>query len=123
MFNVGLDVGDNCSSIEILDEHGKQFKHLEVKGRWPVMLQRIEKEVPKPFAICFEASSGYGYLHDRLSKVASRVEVAHPGQLRLIFKSKRKHNRVDSQKLAKLLFLDEVPRAWVPPAEVRSWRA
>ena len=51
MFNVGLDVGDNCSSIEILDEHGKQFKHLEVKGRWPVMLQRIEKEVPKPFAI------------------------------------------------------------------------
>jgi transposase len=122
MFNVGLDVGDNCSSIEILDEHGKQFKHLEVKGRWPVMLQRIEKEVPKPFAICFEASSGYGYLHDRLSKVASRVEVAHPGQLRLIFKSKRKHNRVDSQKLAKLLFLDEVPRAWVPKAEVRSWR-
>jgi len=123
MFNVGLDVGDNCSSVEILDEHGKHFKHLEVKGRWPVLLEKIDKEVPKPFAICFEASCGYGHLHDRLSKLAQRVEVAHPGQLRLIFKSKKKHNRVDSQKLAKLLFLDEVPRAWVPPAEVRSWRA
>ena len=55
--------------------------------------------------------------------MAQRVEVGRtPGQLRLIFKSKRKHNRVDSEKLAKLLFLEEVPRAWVPPATVRSWR-
>jgi transposase len=123
MYHVGLDVGDSCSSLEILDPHGKQFKHLEVKGRWPVLLQRIEKDVPRPFAICFEASCGYGYLHDRLARLATRVEVAHPGQLRLIFKSKRKHNRIDSQKLAKLLFLDEVPRAWVPRADVRSWRA
>ena len=29
---------------------------------------------------------------------------------------------MDSEKLAKLLFLEEVPRAWVPPATVRSWR-
>jgi transposase len=51
------------------------------------------------------------------------VEVAHPGRLRLIFKSKRKNNRVDAEKIAKLLFLNEVPHAWVPPAMVRSWRA
>lgn len=123
MFNVGLDVGDNCSSIEILDPNGKSVKHLEVKGRWPVMLERIDKEVPRPFAVCFEASNGYGYLHQELSKMAARVSVAHPGQLRLIFKAKRKHNRVDAQKLAKLLYLDEVPQVYVPKAPVRSWRA
>ena len=123
MYSVGLDVGDNCSSLEILDEHGKQFKHLEVKGRWPVMLQQLQKHTPGPFKICFEASCGYGHLYDKLSKIAHSVQVAHPGQLRLIFKSKRKHNRVDSQKLAKLLYLDEVPQAWVPPVDVRSWRA
>jgi transposase len=122
MYSVGLDVGERCSSVEILDPQGKHFKHLEVKGRWPVLLERIEREVPRPFAVCFEASCGYGYLHERLSKMAQRVEVAHPGQLRLIFKSKRKHNRVDSEKLAKLLFLEEVPRAWVPKTQVRSWR-
>ena len=49
--------------------------------------------------------------------------MAHPGQLRLIFRSKRKHDRVDAEKLAKLLYLDEVPPVWVPSAEVRSWRA
>jgi transposase len=123
MYNVGLDVGEACSSVEILDSCGKHVKHLEVKGRWNVLLDRIEKEVPRPFAICFEASCGYGYLHDRLSKICARVEVAHPGQTRLIFRSKKKHNRIDAEKLAKLLYLDEVPRAHVPSGQVRSWRA
>jgi transposase len=54
--------------------------------------------------------------------MARRVVVAHPGQLRLIFRSKRKNDRVDAEKLAKLLFLDEVPPVWVPSSEVRSWR-
>jgi len=48
--------------------------------------------------------------------------VAHPGQLRLIFRSKRKSDRVDAEKLAKLLFLDEVPPVHVPREEVRGWR-
>ena len=76
MYSVGLDVGERCSSVEILDSHGKHFKHLEVKGRWPVLLERIEREVPRPFAVCFEASCGYGYLHERLSTMAQRVEVS-----------------------------------------------
>ena len=62
MYSVGLDVGGKCSSVETLDEHGKYFKHLEVKGPWPVLLERLDKVVPNPFAICFEASNGYGYL-------------------------------------------------------------
>ena len=54
--------------------------------------------------------------------MAARVIVAHPGQLRLIFRSKRKHDRVDAEKLAKLLYLGEVPPVWVPSLKVRSWR-
>src|SRR5579871_193600 len=83
---------------------------------WPGAL------LPRPMSICYEASCGYGYLHEKLSKLSSRVQVAHPGQLRLIFKSKRKHNRVDALKLAKLQYLDEVPAVHVPKAEVRAWR-
>src|SRR3954470_13579175 len=122
MFSVGLDVGDKRSSVEILDDHGKRVNGFEVKGRWPILLARIQQQVPKPFAVCFEASNGYGYLYEQLSKHAQRVAVAHPGQLRLIFKSKKKHDRVDAAKLAKLLYLDEVPRVHVPKLDVRSWR-
>jgi len=54
--------------------------------------------------------------------VARRVVVAHPGQLRLIFRAKRKNDRIDARKLAKLLYLDEVSEAYVPSQDVQSWR-
>jgi transposase len=77
--------------------------------------------MPKLF-VCYEASCGYGYLYDMLRQVAQRVVAAHPGQLRLIFRSKRKNDRIDAEKLAKLMFLDEVPAVYVPSQDVRAWR-
>ena len=51
------------------------------------------------------------------------MQVAHPGQLRLIFKSKRKNDRVDAKKLATLLLLNQVPTVHVPRPDVRAWRS
>jgi transposase len=121
---VGLDVHQNRSSLCILDSNGKRVKEFEVRGGWDKLLEAI-KEIAKdgPFAICYEASCGYGVLYERLSKLAAVVKVAHPGRLRLIFKSKRKNDRVDARKLATLLFLDQVPAVHVPSVDVRSWRA
>ena len=70
----------------------------------------------------YEASCNYGYLYDELSKIARRVVVAHPAQLRLIFRAKRKNDRADAAKLAKLLLLDLVPTVHVPSLRVRAWR-
>ena len=122
MHYVGLDVHTRRSSLCVLDGDGKAVRQFEVKAAWPQVLDRVAAEVPRPFAVCFEASCGYGYLHGRLSAVAEHVAVAHPGQLRLIFRSKRKNDRVDAAKLAKLLYLDAVPRVHVPSADVRQWR-
>jgi transposase len=83
----------------------------------------LKKRSPHPLAVCFECSTGYGVFYERLCTLASRVEVAHPGQLRLIFRAKKKNDRVDAEKLAKLLFLGEVPKVHVPEADVRGWRA
>ena len=82
----------------------------------------VLRRLKSPFAVCYEASCGYGHLHDRLRKIARRVVVAHPGQLRLIFRSTTTHDRVDAKKLATLLFLDQVPAVHVPSIGVRSWR-
>jgi transposase len=79
-------------------------------------------KIRRPLVVCFEASTGYGCLYEQLQKVARHVVVAHPGQLRLIFRSKHKNDRVDAEKLAKLLFLDEVPTVYVPSGDIRSWR-
>jgi transposase len=122
MYYVGLDVHAKRSSICILDADGKLVKRLEVKGAWARLFEEVDRSVPRPFAVCYEASCGYGHLHDQLAKRAERVSVAHPGQLRLIFRAKRKNDRVDCTKLAKLLYLDEVPQVHVPNLDVRAWR-
>ena len=113
--SVGLDYHQSRSSrLEILDPAGARFKHLEVKGDWTKLLEAVDQQVPKPFAICFEASCGYGHLYDQLAQRAASVEVAHPGDLRLIFRSKRKNDRIDAGKIAKILHLDMVPKVHVP---------
>ena len=93
-----------------------------VRGPWEKVLVELGR-IAGNWQVCFEASCGYGWLYERLKRMAQKVVVAHPGQLRLIFRSKRKNDRVDAEKLAKLLYLDEVPAVYVPSVEVRSWRA
>jgi transposase len=121
MYYVGVDVHQSRSSIEILDANGKTVKRFEVKGNWSVLSDRMA-QLPKPFSVCYEASCGYGYLHEQFSRYAQTVKVAHPGKLRLIYGSKRKNNKFDAGKLARLLMLDVVPQVHVPPAAVRQWR-
>lgn len=118
---VGLDVHQSMSAVCILDEHGKKEKQFIVRGRWTKLVEALQ-EIPRPFAVCYEASNGYGFLSDLFSRMCDKVVVAHPGQLRLIFRSKRKNDRVDAEKLAKLLFLDEVPPVYVPRLNIREWR-
>ena len=83
---------------------------------------RILEGLPDRFEVCYEASCGYGHYHDLLRPLAARVLVAHPGQLRLIFRSKNKNDRNDAERLAKLLYLGETPTVHVPSLEVRTWR-
>jgi transposase len=83
---------------------------------------QILKGLPDRFEVCYEASCGYGHFHDLLRPLAARVLVAHPGQLRLIFRSKNKNDRNDAERLAKLLYLGETPTVHVPSLEVRTWR-
>ncbi len=121
MHYVGLDVHQRTSTIHILNEYGRKVKEKTIRGSWHNVVLWLATW-KKPFAVCFEASCGYGPLYDALSKIARRVVMAHPGRLRLIFRAKRKNDRVDAEKLGKLLYLDEVPPAHVPSIEVRQWR-
>lgn len=121
MYYVGLDVHQGRSSVHILDACGKKIKAFEVLGPWDPLLEELAR-LPRPMAVCFEASTGCGWLCDRIAPLAQRIEVAHPGQVRLIFRAKKKNDRIDAKKLATLLFLDQVPKAYIPEAQVRSWR-
>jgi transposase len=107
--------------LHVLDRCGGDLETVTIKGGWQKVVTWLRQR-RRVFSICYEASVGYGPLHDALAKIARRVVVAHPGHLRLIFRSKQKNDRVDAKKLAKLLYLDEVPQVHVPDVDIRSWR-
>lgn len=121
MWYVGMDVHGRFIQVCILDGNGKVVKESRLTGGLIGLLTML-RSIGRPIAVCYEASCGYGHLHDHLAGIAARVVVAHPGRLRLIFKSKRKNDRVDARKLALLLMLDQVPEVHVPDVNIRDWR-
>ena len=120
MFYVGLDIHAKWITVCVLDRDGKV--HQRCQCRQVDQLMSVLEGVPERFEACFEASCSYGWYYELLRPLASRVVVAHPGLLRLIFRSKQKNDRTDAEKLAKLLYLGEVPTVHVPTADVRAWR-
>jgi len=122
MLFVGLDTHERTSSLCILNTTGEIVKELTVKGHPRRAVDAVGK-LTDPFRICFEASTNYGWLYEKLAEVAERVVVAHPGRLGLIFKSNRKNDRIDATRLAKLLYMDQVPEVHVPPLARREWRS
>src|SRR5262249_17700832 len=121
MFYVGLDIHDKRIAICVLAETGQVVRRAQVRTIDEMM--RVLEALPDRFEVCYEASCGYGHYHDALSPIAARVTVAHPGRLRLIFRSRDKNDRKDAERLAKLLYLGEAPAVAPPTAEIRTWRA
>jgi transposase len=120
--HVGIDLHSSQATICVLDGRGNRVKRGVVRGSIREVVRWL-RDVPRPFGVCFEASTGYGRAFEELARVARTVKVAHPGHLRLIFRAKKKNDRVDAEKLAKLLFLGEVPQIHVPRRDVRAWRS
>jgi len=120
MLYVGLDIHNKHITICVLNETGQIVHRGQVRALNQLM--RILETLPDRFEVCYEASCGYGHYHDILRPLATRVLVAHPGQLRLIFRSKDKNDRKDAERLAKLLYLGELPTVHVPSSDVRAWR-
>jgi transposase len=120
MLHVGLDIHSKHISICVINETGQLVHRSRVRAIKDMM--GVLQGLPDRFEVCYEASCGYGHYHDLLRPLAQRVLVAHPGQLRLIFRSKDKNDRNDAERLAKLLYLGEVPTVHVPSLDVRTWR-
>jgi transposase len=101
MFPVGLAIHTKRIAICALDEKGQVVHRSQVRSLQDLV--RVLTGLPDRFEVCYEASCGYGHFSDLLQPLATRVRVAHPGQLRLIFRSKHKNDRNDAERLAKLL--------------------
>jgi transposase len=120
LFYVGLDIHSKWINVCILDSTGTLFRREKVREL--EQLIRVLRQLDGMVHVAFEVSCGYGRYYEVLANLAARVVAAHPGKLRLIYGSKRKTDRLDAEKLAKLLFLDVLPAVHVPTLQVRAWR-
>lgn len=75
------------------------------------------------YQLVVEATASYEWFVRLVEPTADRVVLAHPGHLRVIAKSKRKTDKLDTQTLAEFLALDQIPEAWRPTPRVREHRA
>lgn len=100
MFFVGLDIHSKHVAICVLDENVKVFRRAKVRTIHDALSGLAQ--LPDRFEVCYVASCGCGFYHDALRPLAVRVAVAHPGHLRLIFRSKHKNDRYGAEKLAKV---------------------
>ena len=98
MLYVGLDVHTKHIALCVLSQTGQVVQRARVRGIEE--MRRLLQDLPDRFEVCYEASCGYGHYHDVLQPLATRVLVAHPGRLRLIFRSTNKNDRNDSTSAA-----------------------
>jgi hypothetical protein len=91
MFYVGLDLHSKQITVCILDDNGKVVERSQVR-QLDQLQQRLAR-IPAPFEFGFEASCGYGAFVELLTPLAHRVVVAHPGHLKLIYRSRTKNDR------------------------------
>lgn len=125
VLHVGMDFHLHTTSLCALEPDGAVAFEKTLRGHWQRAvhwLQHYARRHDAQLHVCFEASCGSGALYDQLAGFATRVVVAHPGKLRLIYQSKRKNDSLDAQRLAKLLLIGAVPAAYIPDVNMRAWR-
>ena len=117
---VGIDLHGRRSVIVRLDQAGKVLGTVRVDND-PVEFALAMAEAGEGPEVALEATYGYYWAADLLKANGANVHLVHP--LGLHWDSRRVKNDIkDATELAKRLWRDDLPEAWVAPPEVRELR-
>jgi transposase len=120
MTAVGIDLGETTSYATIWeDERGETFPFPMTSEGYALLKQKLRADA----RIVFE-SSGTAYpFHRQLRELGfENITVAHPKELAWIVRSKKKNDKVDSVKLAKLHSVGMIPEAHLLGREDQTFR-
>lgn len=105
-----LDLSDTEGVTTVLSPHG------DVTDRFTIVLNdlgfaQFADRVPKDARVAFEATGMAYPVHRALTSYGYDVTVVHPKELAWIVKSKKKNDRADSLKIAKLHMSGMLPES------------
>jgi len=117
---VGLDVHKQSCHATVLDERGEVVLQKRVPNE-PEVLEELFGKL-KPVGVAMEATYAWEPVYELLERMGLEVHLAHPTKTRVIADARLKTDVRDSEALARLLQLNWLPEAYVPPREVRELR-
>ena len=106
----GIDIGDSASLASVYSQSGELVDRFEFEMS-SAGYELASKRVPLEAGIACEATLMTYPLVRALEGYGHSVTVANPKHLKWIVQSKKKNDRVDSEKLARLLMVGMLPEA------------
>lgn len=122
-FNCGIDLHARCMYVCVVDRQGAKRLHQNIQHNdFDFFLKKI-KPFQHDLTVTAECMFGWYWLADACAKANIPFVLAHALYLRCIHGGKNKDDRIDSEKLARLLAGHLIPPAYVYPAAKRPVRA
>jgi transposase len=120
MWHVGIDLHRLTVVIAAVDDEGnaQPARRVECQDRQAIVdLMRSLQ----PFRAVIEATGTYRWLYNLLAPLGT-VLLAHPLRLRAMVQRRSKTDKLDSQLLANLLRINQIPLAYIPPVKYQQLR-
>ena len=120
MWHVGIDLHRLTVVIAAVNDEGNssEVRRINCQDR-QVILETMR--ALQPFRAVIEATGTYRWLYDLLAPLGT-VLLAHPLRLRAMVQRRSKTDKLDSQLLANLLRINQIPLAYIPPEHYQQLR-
>jgi transposase len=118
---IGLDFHKYTSYITRLDEKGKVMSQFEMKNT-AENIKSFSQSLQPGDHLAVEATGHWMYLYEQLEDSEAEFVLSHPKATKAIASARLKNDKVDSKMLADLLRTDLLPRAYIPPRQIRDLR-
>lgn len=119
---LALDLGKSKSAVCVLDTAEMKGSYTTVRTTPFDLSVLLDKQ--RPDRVVFEVGTLAGWVHDLVVQCGCAVEVANPNHEGWRWRNvKRKTDRLDALKLARLSAVGQLPTVHMPSASVREHRA
>jgi transposase len=120
MWHVGIDLHREFIVMAAVRDNGEIMEPVKIACQdTEAVLEAIRSLMP--FRAVVEASGTYRWLYDLL-RPHGTIMLAHPLRLRAMIQRRSKTDKLDSQLLAHLLRINQIPLAYVPPEPYQRLR-
>jgi transposase len=120
VWHIGIDLHREFIVMAAVRDNGEVMEPVKIACRETESILDVIRTLA-PFRAVVEASGTYRWLYDLLSPHGT-ILLAHPLRLRAMIQRRSKTDKLDSQLLANLLRINQIPLAYVPPEPYQRLR-